>query len=387
VWAQRWSEPLGRERDRRIATALGTRFRLFEGELLQPPGTLRTGSGRPYSVFTHFARAFEREANVGRPLPAPRRLDALPRNVSAASEALPTLEELGIAPNPKLIRGGETAARRRLRSFLNGDAEDYQWGRDVLGDAKTSRLSADLKFGCLSAREAHHRVGTEVQNEKAKRAFQRQLVWREFSHHTLWDRPSVLSLPFRKDFLGFPWRSDAAHWQAWVDGKTGYPIVDAAARQLRSEGFVHNRARMIAASFLCKHLLLSYREGERHYLELLVDGDWAQNNMGWQWSAGTGSDAQPYFRVFNPKLQGQKFDPSGSYVRRWVPELARVPDRFIHCPSDAQKSTLLEAGVRLGIDYPPPIVDHRAARERFLAVAKRHLSRLRAETARRKGTR
>jgi deoxyribodipyrimidine photo-lyase len=198
-------------------------------------------------------------------------------------------------------------------------------------------------------------------------------LWREFTHATLWDRPELLEQPFRRDFDGFPWRDDDAGWRAWVDGKTGYPVVDAAARQLLEEGFVHNRARMISASFLTKHLLVSYRRGEQHYLKYLTDGDWAQNNAGWQWSAGCGTDAQPYFRVFNPTLQGEKLDPSGDYVRRYVPELARLPARFIHRPAEAPAGALQQAGVELGESYPAPIVDHAMARDRFLKIAESHL--------------
>ncbi|MEM6991269.1 MAG: FAD-binding domain-containing protein, partial [Myxococcota bacterium] len=204
-------------------------------------------------------------------------------------------------------------------------------------------------------------------------AFRNELVWREFSYGSLWDRPELLSEPFRPSFRGFPWQAAAAGWKAWTAGQTGYPIVDASARQLLGEGFVHNRARMISASFLCKHLLVDYRRGEAHYMRYLVDGDWASNNAGWQWSAGCGCDAQPYFRVFNPVLQGRRFDPAGDYVRRWVPELAKLPARWIHQPWAAPPAALADAGVTLGRSYPRPVVDHRLARERFLAVAKAHL--------------
>jgi deoxyribodipyrimidine photo-lyase len=200
-----------------------------------------------------------------------------------------------------------------------------------------------------------------------------ELLWREFTHATLWDRPQLLERPFRADFEGFPWREDDEGWQAWVAGKTGYPVVDAAARQLLQEGFVHNRARMIAASFLTKHQLIHYKAGEAHYMKYLTDGDWAQNNAGWQWSAGCGTDAQPYFRVFNPQLQGEKFDPNGDYVRRYVPELAKLPAKYIHHPWDAPAKVLDAAGVKLGETYPEPIVEHGVARDRFLKIAESHL--------------
>ena len=188
----------------------------------------------------------------------------------------------------------------------------------------------------------------------------------------------MLARTFRPEFMGFPWREDEAAWDAWVQGKTGYPIVDAAARQLLQEGFVHNRARMISASFLTKHLLIDYRRGEAHYMRFLSDGDPAQNNQGWQWSAGTGCDAQPYFRVFHPVLQGQRFDPEGAYVRHYVPELSQLPTRYVHAPWEAPALELRAANVVLGKSYPRPIVDHAKARERYLDTAKRHLARARS---------
>jgi len=206
-------------------------------------------------------------------------------------------------------------------------------------------------------------------------AYLNELIWREFTHSTLWDRPELLEEPFRSDFVDFPWRFDDRLWNAWVLGRTGYPVVDAASRQLVTEGFVHNRARMIHASFLTKHLLIDYRQGEAHYMKYLTDGDWAQNNAGWQWSAGCGCDAQPYFRVFNPMTQGKKFDPDGNYVRRWLPELRELPPKYCHEPWLAPPVIAKAAGVKIGSDYPAPIVDHKLARERFLAQAKSHLAR------------
>ncbi len=239
--------------------------------------------------------------------------------------------------------------------------------------AKTSRLSADLKFGTISARQVWTAVGNSTVRASAASAFINEIIWREFSHSSLWDRPELLHTPFRPGFVGFPWEHDPALWQAWAIGETGYPVVDAASRQLLGEGFVHNRARMKSASFLTKHLLIDYRRGEAHYMKHLTDGDWAQKNAGWQWSAGCGCDAQPYFRIFNPVTQGKKFDPDGEYVRRWVPELGRMPARFIHHPWEAPDDVLRRAGVRLGETYPGPVVEHRFARERFLAVANEHL--------------
>jgi deoxyribodipyrimidine photo-lyase len=378
VAAMRWTEPLGRERDRRVAAALKERqlpFELHEGETLVAPEAVRNGSGQPYAVFTPFARALRRQLAPGALLSAPKRLPPLPDDVRFESAPLPTLQSLGIPENPRLLRGGERAARQRLNQFLEGVAARYDRERDRMDLPGTSRLSVDLKFGTLSARSVWLAAHTALEQSApaALASFSNELLWREFTHATLWDRPELLQQPFRRDFAGFPWREDDAGWRAWVEGKTGYPVVDAAARQLLEEGFVHNRARMITASFLTKHLLISYQRGEQHYMKYLTDGDWAQNNAGWQWSAGCGTDAQPYFRVFNPTLQGEKFDPSGDYVRRYVPELASLPARFIHRPAEAPATVLREAGVELGQTYPEPIVDHAMARDRFLKIAESHL--------------
>jgi deoxyribodipyrimidine photo-lyase len=377
VVGQRWIEPFARERDLRVRDRLAADaipFALHEGETLVPPGTLRTGSGSPYAVFTRFAQRFAAAA-IERPFAAPRELPPPPDGLRAETVAIPTCESLGITPNPKILPGGARAARERLRRFLNGPAAEYHLQRDRLDLAGTSRLSVDLKFGTLSPRTVWTAVEDQLRDAPAGRSFLNQLVWREFTHSTLWDRPQILSRPFREGFARFPWRRDKGPWAAWTRGETGYPVVDASARQLLGEGFVHNRARMVAASFLTKHLLIDYKLGEAHYLKYLTDGDWAQNNAGWQWSAGCGCDAQPYFRVFNPVVQGEKWDSEGDYVRRWVPELARLPAKSIHRPWEASDEVLRTAGVVLGRTYPRPIVDHQWARDRFLAVAREHLGR------------
>jgi deoxyribodipyrimidine photo-lyase len=275
------------------------------------------------------------------------------------------------------------AARRRLQRFFAGTAgRGYAEGRNRLDLDGTSRLSCDLKFGTLSVRTVWTAAARQLRGT-ARATFLNELVWREFMHSTLADRPELTSKPFRAAFNGFPWRYPlspvnasakadaraAREWRTWVTGHTGYPVVDAAARQLLAEGFVHNRARMIAASFLTKHLLIDYRRGEDHYMRWLTDGDWANNNGGWQWSAGCGADAQPYFRVFNPITQGETFDPTGAYVRRWIPEIAGLPDAYLHAPWTAPASALRAAHVVLGRDYPRPVVEHRWARERFLRTA------------------
>jgi deoxyribodipyrimidine photo-lyase len=384
VVAHRWTEPFARERDRRVTAALDPiPFELHEGETLAPAGRLRSGQGTPFAVFSAFARAFRAQVDVAPPLPAPKQLPPLPPDVSAAARAdevpIPSLDDLRLVHNPRLVRGGESEAGKRLARFEKQALADYPAARDVLPNATgTSRLSVDLKFGTISARTVWSRVSLRAKEPPlaaASEKFLTEVLWREFAHATLWDRPELLARPFRRDFEGFPWRRDRAAWEAWTAGTTGYPVVDAAARQLLAEGYVHNRARMIAASFLAKHLLLDFRLGEAHYLQHLVDGDWAQNDLGWQWSAGCGCDAQPWFRIFHPVTQGKRHDPEGEYVRRWVPELARMPAKWIHAPWEAPDAVLAAAGVTLGSSYPRPIVDHAEARQRFLAVTKQHLGR------------
>ena len=371
VLAHRWVEPIGRERDRRVSEALereGISFQLFEGETLLPPGSVRNGQGGMFRVFTPFSRACGLRLDLAPAPPAPRTLPPLPEGLAADTVPIPSLKDLGLVTNPQLQEGGEKAARERLRAFVAGPLVDYGMDRDRMDRPGTSRLSADLKFGTLSVRSIWETVAAAGSGDSGGR-YLNELLWREFSHHLLWEWPELLERPFRASFEGFPWRDDEVAWQAWTEGRTGYPVVDAAARQLLAEGFVHNRARMVAASFLTKHLLMDYRMGEAHYLRWLTDGDWAQNNTGWQWSAGCGCDAQPWFRIFNPVAQGLKFDPEGAYVKRWVPELAACPAAFIQEPWKAPRA------LRASLDYPEPIVDHALARQRFLATAKGHLGR------------
>jgi deoxyribodipyrimidine photo-lyase len=377
VVAQAWSWPVGRERDRSVRERLSIAFDTFEGETLLAPGSLRTSGGTPYSVFSPFARAFARAACIERPLPAPVSLPALPEDVrrdARGDTELPSLEGLGVPHNPAVLRGGESAGQARLAAFLKGHLGEYHERRDRLDQDGTSRLSCDLEFGTLSVREVWTRL-RRAGTSDGRRIFENQLIWREFAHSTLWDHPELLEEPFQAKFEGFPWRRDEDGWRAWAEGETGYPVVDASARQLLAEGFVHNRARMTAASFLAKHLLVDFRRGEAHYMRYLTDGDEANNDAGWQWAAGCGCDAQPYFRIFNPVTQGQKFDPDGGYVRRWVPELARLPARYIHQPWQAPPAVLEQAGIVLGRDYPHPIVDHTFARQRFLDTASKHFAR------------
>ncbi|MFO0736749.1 MAG: deoxyribodipyrimidine photo-lyase [Labilithrix sp.] len=353
VVAHRWTEPVGRKRDEIVTKALGDiPFELHEGETLAAPHQVMTGAGTPFSVFGPYSRAFAKAVTVEKPRRAPRALPPHPHK----SEKAPSLAEIGIEPNSRLTPGGEKAAHARLRKFVSGPGGQYEVGRDLMGEEGTSRLSQDLKFGVLTPRQVWHAVEDGLaEHPRARKTYLNELVWRELAYHVLFHHPQVLETTFRDKWSKFPWKKDEKGWQAWVDGTTGYPVVDASARQLLATGFVHNRARMISASFLTKHLLIDYRRGEAHYLKFLTDGDWASNNLGWQWSAGCGVDAQPWFRVFNPILQGEKFDPEGTYVKTWLPELRDVPKKLIHKP------------------YKKPVVEHEFARNRFLAVAKGHL--------------
>jgi deoxyribodipyrimidine photo-lyase len=252
-----------------------------------------------------------------------------------------------------------------MRSFAGGAIESYSSDRDRPDSSGTSRLSPHLHFGEISPRQIWHHVRRDGAGADA---FLRQIAWREFSYHLLFHYPNTPQDPLRPEFRDFPWRVDAKGLKAWTRGKTGYPLVDGGMRELWHTGWMHNRVRMIVASFLVKHLMIPWQEGAAWFWDTLVDADLANNTMGWQWTAGCGADAAPYFRIFNPVIQGEKFDPAGSYVRRWIPELAKVPDKWIHKPWETPRSLLLEAGVELGKQYPRPVVEHEAARKRALAA-------------------
>lgn len=366
VLAYRAAEPRGIGRDQAVQLALDVPLVQFEGRSLVPHDRIKTGSGGIFAVFTPYSRAHGLKFDARIPLPAPKALPAPPAELKIEEGTIPTLDDYGIKHNALLMPGGERAAQQRLADIAARVAPDYADTRNAMGIDGTSRLSAPLRFGVLSPRQVWHAV------ESAP--LRRQLVWRDFAYYTMFHRPDVLSMPFRADFWGFPYEEDDRRWTAWAQGQTGYPLIDAAARELLATGFVHNRARMNAASFLTKHLLISYKRGEQHYLHHLTDGDFALNNMGWQWSAGSGCDAQPYFRVFNPMTQGADFDPAGDYVRRCIPELSQLHAKYIYAPWTAPPAELQRAGVKLGSNYPYPIVEHKAARERFLAVAKAHLT-------------
>jgi deoxyribodipyrimidine photo-lyase len=350
-----------RRRDAAVDVVLGAAgVRTVEhwGAHVHPPGSLTSPStGGVHRVFTPFSKAWS--ARAWDPWPEPVDAEVLP---GPAGESLP--EPSG----PPVVEPGEDAAAARLADW-SGHVDGYRDRKDVPGDdAGTSHLSADLRWGTLSPRTAASVVGTDT---PGRAAFVRQLAWRDWYAHLLAEHPDLPRRAMNARMDGFPWRDDADGLAAWQEGRTGYPIVDAGMRQLATTGWMHNRVRLIAGSFLVKDLLVDWRAGEAHFRRLLVDWELSQNVGNWQWVAGTGPDAAPYFRVFNPVTQGRRFDPDGAYVRRWVPELAKVPDQFVHAPWEAGPLVLAAAGVELGRDYPEPIVDHAAARERALAAYER----------------
>lgn len=354
-----------------VLSASGLKVECTLGHLLHLPGDVRgTGGGLP-RTFSAFQRAAMKVRNIGRPLPVPGLTAAAP---------LPgdRLDDWGLEPTTPDWAGGlraawqpgEAAARERLKTFLSDGLAGYADGRDRPDQGHVSRLSPDLRSGALSPRQvliaalAAGDAGTVAAKDVQK--FEAEVYWREFSHHLLFAFPDLGRRNLQASFDAFPWRECSGDLKAWQHGRTGYPIVDAGMRQLWQTGWMHNRVRMVVASFLCKHLLIHWQEGERWFWDTLVDADPASNAASWQWVAGSGADAAPYFRIFNPVLQGEKFDPDGTYVRTYVPELARLPARLIHKPWEAPSLELARAGIRLGVDYPKPMVDHAAARERAL---------------------
>jgi deoxyribodipyrimidine photo-lyase len=370
VYWNRIYEPWAVRRDGAIKAGLraqGVRIETFNASLLFEPSQIRTRDGGTYRMFTPFWRACLAASPPAAPLPAPGELKA------AGPIASERLDDWRLLPTkPDWAQGlretwspGETSAHRRLTEFLHSGAQDYRERRDLPAQEQgVSRLSPHLRWGEISPRQIWSAVAPVI--GAGAEAFLRQIIWREFSHHLLFANPHMPERPLEAKFDAFPWAPDDAAFVAWTQGRTGYPMVDAAMRQLWRIGYMHNRARLIAGSFLVKDLLLPWRSGERWFWDTLVDADLANNAMGWQWVAGCGADAAPYFRVFNPVLQGEKFDPEGAYVRRYVPELKALDAQYIHAPWQAPAAALREAGVRLGETYPVPIVDHKKARARAL---------------------
>ncbi|MBX2805319.1 MAG: DNA photolyase family protein [Hyphomicrobiales bacterium] len=345
----------------------------FGGQLLVEPEHIANASGEPYKVFTPFYKTCLGKETIGEIASTPGKIAAPAEWPDSAS-----LQDWALEPSrPDWASGirkywspGEEAATARLASFIGEALENYAEGRDYPDVDGTSRLSPYLAFGQISPRQVWHAVKHAAHREtgldSGAKSFIRELYWREFSTHLLYHWPSLPEKPFRPEFAQMPWKKSKKHLNAWQKGKTGYPIVDAGLRQLWAIGWMHNRVRMIAASLLTKHLLIHWREGADWFRDTLVDADLANNSASWQWVAGSGADAAPYFRIFNPVIQGEKFDPKGDYVREWVPELANLPGKHIHAPWNAPEDVCKQAGVTLGKDYPFPIIEHKRGREQAL---------------------
>ncbi len=373
-WNRRY-EPAAVARDAKIKEelrTLGIEAKSFNGSLLFEPWEIGNQSGEPFRVFTPFWKACLSAPPPGEPLPAPNQ-------IPSPAEWCCTLDlaKLNLLPTVHWTSGmeaewtpGEIGATRRVCEFVRGAMNFYGRNRDRPDLAGTSRLSPHIHFGEMSPRQIWHAACEWIANQSIPdaEAYLREIGWREFAHHLLYYFPQTPVEPMRPEFSTMPWRRDEDARLSWQRGRTGYPIVDAGMRQLWTTGWMHNRVRMIVASFLVKDLLIPWQEGAKWFWDTLVDADLANNTLGWQWTAGCGADAAPYFRVFNPILQGVKFDPLGDYVRRWVPELGSMPPEWIHKPWAAPAGVLNESGVLLGRTYPHPIVNHDEARKRALAA-------------------
>ncbi len=392
VQVSRDYSPYGRRRDRVVAASLarrGVAFRARRGVLIHEPEEVLTADGRPYGVFTPFLRRWE-SIRLRPVLPAPEQIPTVADRVALLSPAqgggaVPDPGALGVhGPTGDVSRmptTGEIAARQRLARWVDagpdGGPTGYAMTRDKLADeGGTSGLGPDLRFGLVSPIEVATRALAADGGTVGSRRFVSELAWRDFYAHVLWHEPRVASEPFQHRYAGVDWPGGMlgdpslddvdGPVESWRTGMTGYPIVDAAMRQLSATGSMPNRARMIVASFLTKDLLVDWRVGEEHFMAHLLDGDPASNLGGWQWAASVGTDAQPYFRVFNPVTQAERFDPDGTFVRRWIPELARVPNDRIQAPWTMTIDEQIAAGCRIGSDYPTPIVDHAEARRRAI---------------------
>ncbi|WP_186396058.1 deoxyribodipyrimidine photo-lyase [Stappia sp. TSB10GB4] len=377
VWNRRYEAP-GIAIDTELKAALrgdGLLAESFNGALLAEPWEVLTGAGQPYRVFAPFYRAMTARGAPAQPKDVKAPSSPLPEPPVLQSEEIDAL--LPLPARPDWAGGlrdtwtpGEAGAHRRLEAFLDSRLHRYAGERDIPGADATSLLSPHLRFGEISPRRIWFATGTRATaGEIADRhldKFRSELGWREFSYHLLFHFPAIGHASFQPRFEAFPWRDDPDGFLAWTRGRTGYPLVDAGMRELWHTGYMHNRVRMVAASFLIKHLMIDWRQGEAWFWDTLVDADPANNTASWQWVAGSGADAAPYFRIFNPTSQGETFDPDGAYVRRWVPELARLPASYIHKPHAAPREMLEHAGIRLGDTYPRPMVEHGAARQRAL---------------------
>ena len=370
---QPWSDAL----EKSIHSALAEKdvaFKRYPGTLLFEPGDIVSGAGTLFKVFTPFWRACLRATPPAPTRPAPQVTWATP---AINADELDSWQLKPTQPNwahawQAQWQPGEASAAATLEQFLAERVQHYTLGRDFPAEIHTSRLSPHLRFGEISPRQVWHAAQRlKAQNPGVSEAtdkFLSELGWREFSHQLLTLFPEMPERSFKSPFDFFPWQNNPDYLKAWQRGQTGYPIVDAGMRELWHTGFMHNRVRMITASFLTKHLLCHWQQGEQWFWDCLLDADLAANACSWQWVAGSGADASPYFRIFNPVAQGEKFDKAGEYTRKWVPEIAALPDKYLHKPWEAPELTLRATGVELGATYPHPVVDHKAAREAALAA-------------------
>jgi len=384
VYWNRDYEPLAIRRDRKVQQALMTRgvaVRTFKDHVVFEAEEIRGSTGDPLQRYSAYRARWWTRWHAATPplLSSPARLRGQRTGAMPPLTALPTAEDLGYQTVPLSIRPGEKEAQRRLRWFLDGPVHTYVEGRNLPAIDGTSKLSPHFRFGTLSVRTAvHAALGTLAKADHRSRrdvlTWIDELIWREFFQQILSAFPQVASGPFRsKDGLPIP-RPAGAEWNrlyaAWYKGQTGYPLVDAGMRQLNQTGWMHNRVRMVVASFLIKDLRIDWQSGERYFMQHLIDADVAANNGNWQWASSTGTDSMPGYRIFNPMLQSRKFDPDGTYIRQFVPELAAVPADQIHAPQLMTHEEQALAKCRIGIDYPSPIVDHQQAREEYLALGK-----------------
>ena len=372
-WNRRYESPL-RELDAAIKRSLrqeGIDTQSFNSALLNEPHTTSTGAGLPYKVYTPYWKSVK-----DRPLPELARPDFEKLYFLKQMPESQDLDALDLLPKISWDDGfykrwdvSERAAMQRLEDFLEKRVQDYAEDRDRPDMDGTSCLSPYLHWGQIGPRQIAHKL-TEKYDLRAKgpQVYIKEVYWREFAYNVLYHFPHTADTPLRQEYANFPWQHDAATLEAWQKGRTGYPIVDAGMRQLWETGWMHNRVRMIVSSLLVKHLLHNWHEEAKWFWETLVDADLASNTLGWQWSGGCGADAAPYFRVFNPIIQGKKFDPDGDYVRRYVPELKDLDTEYIHTPWEAPQAVLVDAGLSLGEDYPEPIIDHKKGRARALAA-------------------
>jgi deoxyribodipyrimidine photo-lyase len=382
VYVSRGYEPSMDAADQTLAEQMkqvGIQWHSFPGHLLREPDSVRNQSGKPFQVFTPFWKTVSQTLESPTLLPPPTHWPS-PRSwpKSDPLEACQLLSKIGWdAGFSKAWNPGESGALDNIRRFCSESFDAYQVDRDFPGTNGTSKLSPHLHLGEITPRQIWHQClrgavrSGKPESSIIQSTFMREIGWREFAHHLLIHFPSTIHHPLRPEFASFPWQTDSAMLEAWQKGQTGYPIVDAGMRELWATGWMHNRVRMIVGSFLVKHLLMDWKEGTEWFWDTLVDADLANNTLGWQWIAGCGADAAPYFRIFNPITQSEKFAGDGNYIRKWVPELKWLPTVYLHAPWKATESILKDANLRLGKTYPKPMVNHMIARETALEAYQR----------------